>query len=120
MRGGHQLGIRITESMGCKVTAPKWRLQGVPVHFAETRIASMELPPVQTRQVRAHGLVRITAKDVESILAVSGDDGVFLSPAKNVKIPPTDIEWVEWIPPTDIAWVEWTQGGLAESVENLA
>ena len=82
MRGGHQLGIRITESMGCKVTAPKWRLQGVPVHFAETRIASMELPPVQTRQVRAHGLVRITAKDVESILAVSGDDGVSVTSQK--------------------------------------
>ena len=52
--------------------------------------------PASGNSGKMFGLVRIAAKDVESILAVSGDDGVFLSPAKDVKIPPTDIEWVDW------------------------
>jgi len=53
--------------------------------------------PSSSNSAKLFGLVRIAEEDVESVLAFSGDGGVFLSPAKDVKITPTDVEWVEWV-----------------------
>lgn len=53
--------------------------------------------PSSSNSAKLFGLVRIAEDEVESLLASSGDGGVFLSPAKDVKITPTAIEWVEWV-----------------------
>ena len=53
--------------------------------------------PSSSNSAKLFGLVRIAEEDVESVLAFSGDGGVFLSPAKDVKITPTEVEWVEWV-----------------------